>query len=80
MGLTRAAPRARRTNPKTRTIMGVMAAPAVKITGLLMAPFYISLFYTVNTFVFGLGLMDSMLETMLGTPAEMVTPSSSIIA
>ena len=52
--------------------MGVMAAPAVKITGLLMAPFYIVLFYTVNTFVFGLGLMDSMLETMLGTPAEMV--------
>ena len=37
-----------------------------------MAPFYIVCFYTVNTFVFGLGLMDSMLETMLGTPAEMV--------
>ena len=37
-----------------------------------MAPFYIVCFHTVNTFVFGLGLMDSMLETMLGTPAEMV--------
>ena len=41
-------------------------------TKLLKVPFYTSLFYTVNTLMFGLGLMDSMLVPLLGTPIDKV--------
>ena len=52
--------------------MGIMATADHTKSTLIKMPFYTSIFYTFNTLAFGLGLMDSMLVPMLGTPIDKV--------
>ena len=52
--------------------MGVMSAPDHSSSALVKVPFYGCCFYTVNTLMFGLGLMDSMLGPMMGTPEDKI--------
>ena len=48
--------------------MGIMATADHTKSTLIKMPFYTSIFYTFNTLMFGLGLMDSMLRADAGHP------------
>ena len=56
--------------------MGIIDVPTTY--GFMMKlPFYAMVFYTVNTFMFAVGLMDTMLVPMMGTKEEMVSVVTS---